>query len=118
MKLYTYQGCTTCRAAVRWLQQRGVVYAEIPIRETPPTLPELRAMLKALGGNLRPLFNTSGMDYRELRLKDKLPGMSEDEALALLASNGNLIKRPFVIDPAGPVHLTGFKVAEWEAVIH
>jgi arsenate reductase-like glutaredoxin family protein len=73
MKLYTYQACSTCKAAVKWLRSRGIAFDEIPIRETPPTLAELRAMLAAHSGELRPLFNTSGLDYRALGLKDKLP---------------------------------------------
>lgn len=115
--MYTYQGCSTCRDAVKWLRQRGVTFTELPIRETPPTLTELRGMLKAFEGNLRAMFNTSGMDYRAMGLKDKLPGLSTDEALKLLASNGNLIKRPFVIDPAKQIYLTGFKEKEWESAI-
>jgi arsenate reductase len=117
MKLYTYKGCSTCRDAVNWLRRRGTAFDELPIRETPPSLSELRAMLKAREGNLRALFNTSGMDYRAMGLKDKLPGLSEDEALALLAGNGNLIKRPFVIDSGKHVYLTGFKEKEWETAM-
>jgi arsenate reductase (glutaredoxin) len=117
MKVYTYAGCSTCRDAVEWLRSRGIEFKELPIRETPPPLAELRAVLKASGGNLRTLFNTSGMDYRAMGLKDKLPGLTQDEALALLASNGNLIKRPFVIDTAKGIHLTGFKEKDWAAVM-
>jgi arsenate reductase (glutaredoxin) len=102
---------------VKWLRGRDVTFTELPIRETPPTLAELRGMLKAFDGNLRAIFNTSGMDYRAMGLKDKLPGLSTEEALKLLASNGNLIKRPFVVDPAREIYLTGFKEKEWERVI-
>ncbi|TDU64156.1 arsenate reductase [Prosthecobacter fusiformis] len=117
LKVYAYQGCSTCKNAVKWLKAVGVSYQEIPIRETPPTVPELRAMLTAKGGDLRPLFNTSGQDYRALGMKDKLPAMSTDEALAMLAANGNLVKRPFALDEAAGVYLVGFKEAEWEAVL-
>jgi arsenate reductase len=117
MKLYTYQACSTCRSAVKWLRANGIVFNEIPIRETPPSVAELRAMLDAHGGQLRPLFNTSGQDYRALGLKDKLPAMSTDEALALLAQNGNLVKRPFAIDTKRGICLTGFQEEAWEAAL-
>ena len=117
MKLYTYQGCSTCKAAVKWLRARGIAFDEIPIRETPPTLAELRAMLAAHGGELRPLFNTSGLDYRALGLKDKLPAMTQDEALKLLSTTGNLVKRPFAIDTKRGIHLTGFHEEAWAAAL-
>jgi len=88
-------------------------FEEIPIRETPPTKAELRRMLGACGGDLRRLFNTSGGDYRELKLGERLSSMSEDEALDLLVANGNLVKRPFLLDGKGG--LVGFKEPEWEA---
>jgi arsenate reductase len=117
MKLYAYQGCSTCRNAIKWLRAHDIAFNEIPIRETPPTIAELRAMLKAHGGQLRPLFNTSGQDYRALVLKDKLPHMSTDEALQLLSTNGNLVKRPFAIDVKRGIHLTGFREEEWTAAL-
>ncbi len=113
MKVYTYKNCGTCRKAVKWLRENDVEFDEIPIRETPPSQKELKAMLKHLGGGseLRRLFNTSGGDYRELDLKTKLPGMSEADAIKLLSSNGNLIKRPFLLlDDAGTV---GFAEPVW-----
>lgn len=113
MKLYAYQGCSTCRNAIKWLRAHDIPFTEIPIRETPPTLPELRAVLKAYDNQLRLLFNTSGMDYRALGLKDKLPAMSTEEALQLLTQNGNLVKRPLVIDTKRSVHLVGFREEEW-----
>lgn len=113
MKVYTYQGCSTCRSAVKWLRAQGIAFDEIPIRETPPSMQELRAMLKAQGGQLRLLFNTSGQDYRTMGLKDKLPIMSEEEALQLLAGHGNLVKRPFAIDSKRQIHLVGFREADW-----
>ena len=114
LKVYAYQGCSTCKSALKWLKAHAIPHQEIPIRETPPSVPELHAMLAAKSGDLRPLFNTSGQDYRALGMKDKLPGMSTDEALALLATNGNLVKRPFALDEAAGVYLVGFKEAEWE----
>jgi len=112
MKLYSYVNCDTCRKAVKWLRERGITVVEIPIREQPPPVAELGQMTKACGGDLRRLFNTSGLDYRSMGIKDRLPAMSEAEALALLAENGNLIKRPFLID--GSRGLIGFKPEEWE----
>ncbi len=113
MKIYTYAKCDTCRKAVKWLQARAIAFTEIPIREQPPTKAELKRMLAIYEGDLKRLFNTSGGDYRELKLGEKLPSMSESEAIDLLATNGNLVKRPFLLtETAG---LVGFKEAEWEA---
>ena len=113
LTLYTYAKCSTCRAATKWLRERGLPFEERAIRETPPSAAELRRMLSARGGEIRRLFNTSGADYREQRLGEKLPGLSEAEALALLAGNGNLVKRPFALGDG--VALTGFDEAVWEA---
>lgn len=114
MKFYEYKGCDTCRKARKFLEAKGVNFTAIPIREQPPTLAELRRMLKIHGGDLRRLFNTSGEDYRRLDLKTKLPQMSEADALALLAANGNLVKRPFVLGETwGAV---GFKPEDWGKV--
>jgi arsenate reductase len=112
--VYTYSNCSTCRDAVKWLRARGVAFIEKPIRETPPSVAELERMLGYQNGKLRRLFNTSGQDYRALGLADKLPAMTETEALALLAGNGRLVKRPFVLgDTFG---LVGFDQAEWARV--
>ncbi len=113
MKLYTYQGCSTCKNAVKWLRSHNIPFSEIPIRETPPSVPELAAMLAANGDQLRLLFNTSGMDYRALGLKDKLPNLSTAEALKMLSENGNLVKRPFAIDTQKDLFLLGFKEDTW-----
>ena len=112
MKLYTYANCDNCRKGTKWLRDNGIDFVEIPIRDHPPSKAELKRMLVSCGGDLRRLFNTSGMDYRTLSLKDKLPAMSEDEAIGLLAGNGNLIKRPFLLD--GDMGLVGFKEEEWK----
>ena len=84
----------------------------MPIRETPPSVAELEKVLANYDGDLKRLFNTAGGDYREMGMKDKLPGMSEKEALELLSKHGNLVKRPILIGK--DVALAGFKVAEWE----
>lgn len=117
LKLYAYAGCSTCRNAVKWLKQHAIPFEELAIRETPPSLAELKAMMVARGGDLRALFNVSGQDYRSLGLKDKLPAMSEEEALKMLAVNGNLVKRPFAIDEQKKVCLNGFKEAEWTSAL-
>ena len=111
LTVYVYQKCSTCRDAVKWLRARKIDYQEKAIRETPPSAAELKAVLAATGGDIRKLFNTSGVDYRELGMKDKLPRMSEAEALELLAANGNLVKRPILIGDGKA--LVGFKEAEW-----
>jgi arsenate reductase len=115
LKVYTYANCDTCRRAVKWLRAHGLAFSEHPIRETPPTPAELRTMLAAQGRELRRLFNTSGRDYREQALGEKLPDLTEAEALALLARNGNLVKRPFLLGPAAG--LVGFNEAAWAAAL-
>lgn len=115
LKVYTYAKCDTCRKAVRFLKERGIAFREIPIRETPPSVPELKAVLRSCGGEIRRLFNTSGGDYKALGLSAKLPALAEEEALALLAGNGNLVKRPFVVGEG--THLAGFKEADWTAAL-
>ena len=114
MKIYTLKTCDSCRKAVKWLRENGIAFQEIPIREQPPTLPELRLALQSAGGDIRKLFNTSGQDYRALNLKESLPTMSEAEALALLASNGNLIKRPFLA--SRDLTMAGFDPSKWSVL--
>ena len=113
MKVYTYKSCGSCKKAIKWLQSKGVSFEEVPIRETPPTEEELRRMLDYQNGEIRKLFNTAGSDYRELQLKDQLSKMSASEAIALLASQGNLVKRPFLLGSS--YGLVGFKEELWEA---
>ena len=116
MKVFTYKNCGTCKKATKWLKEQGITFEEIAIRETPPSLEELRQMLDyQSGGELRKLFNTAGGDYRELNMKDKLPSMAVDHALQLLASRGNLVKRPFVL--ADGFGLVGFKEADWAQAV-
>ncbi len=112
LTIYTLKNCSTCRDAVKWLAARDVGFVEKPIRETPPSLAELRTMLAGQKSEMRRLFNSSGLEYRALGLAQKLPGMTEDEALRLLAGNGSLVKRPFLLGPG--VALVGFDPALWE----
>ena len=112
LTIYCYQKCSTCRDALKWLAHHGIEYQVKPIRESPPTTAELKTMLRAYGGDLKKLFNTSGMDYRALGLKDTLPTMSETDALTLLSRTGNLVKRPFLIGDGKA--LVGFKPDDWQ----
>lgn len=110
--LYTYKKCSTCRKATAFLRERGIEFEERPIRERPPSPEELRRMLALYDGNLRRLFNTSGEDYRKADLKERMPELTPEEGIQLLAGNGNLIKRPFLLTPEGG--LVGFRQDEWE----
>ena len=112
-KVYEYAGCSTCRKALQWLDKKGVAYEKLPIVEQPPTRAELARMLSLIG-DLKKLFNTSGLVYRELKVGEKLKTMTSDQALDLLAKHGKLIKRPFVL--AGEKGLVGFKEADWKDV--
>jgi arsenate reductase (glutaredoxin) len=112
IRLYGYENCGTCGKAMKFLAARGVDAAMIPIRQQPPSPAELELMLAVYGGEMRRLFNTSGVDYKAMKLSEKLPMMNKADALALLAKNGNLVKRPFVIrDGKGVV---GFDEAAWK----
>lgn len=115
LRVYAYRGCDTCRKALKFLAEKNLAHEVIAIREQPPTVAELRAMLGHVGGDLRRLFNTSGGDYKSLNMKERLPKLSTDEALALLAANGNLVKRPFVLGKRSGV--VGFKPDEWQAFL-
>ena len=112
MKIYCYPKCTTCKKALKWLDEQGKAYEEIDIKENNPSKEDLKAAYEKSGLPLKRFFNTSGLKYKELKLKDRLASMSEDEQLELLASDGMLVKRPPVID--GETVLTGFKEAEWQ----
>lgn len=111
LKIYTLAQCSTCKDATKWLRGRGLAFEERAIRETPPTRAELKAMLAAHHGQIRRLFNTSGIEYRAQKLAEKLPKLSESEALALLAGNGSLVKRPFVVGDG--VAMVGFDPKTW-----
>ena len=107
-----YPRCSTCKKAKKWLDENNIEYDEKDIVEDNPNYLELKEWYEKSGLPLKRFFNTSGMKYRELKLKDKLPGMSEDEQLELLATDGMLVKRPIVV--SDNIVLTGFKVKEWE----
>jgi arsenate reductase len=113
LKVYTYKGCGSCRKALAFLDSEGIAYTQHPIRETPPNMSELRQMAATYNNELRKLFNTSGGTYKEMKLKDHLPTMSEQDQLDLLAKHGNLVKRPFVI--AKKTAMVGFKEHEWRS---
>lgn len=107
-----YPKCSTCQKAKKWLETNGVVFDDRHIVEQNPTKEELKEWIGRSGLPMKKFFNTSGMIYRQLELKDKLPNMSEDEQLELLASNGMLVKRPLVVGE--DFVLVGFKEKEWE----
>ena len=113
--VYAYAKCSTCRDAVKWLQDRKVALVEKPIYTEPPTPAELKRMLAFQDGNLRRLFNTSGIQYRERGLAAKLPTLSEAEALALLGTDGRLVKRPFVLGK--DFGLLGFDPEAWRTAL-
>ena len=115
VRIYEYSKCSTCRKALKFLDNSNVAYEKVPIVETPPTKAELKKMLALQGGNLKKLFNTSGEVYRTMKIGEKLASMPESEALELLASNGKLIKRPFAL--AGDKGLVGFNEDEWKKLI-
>ena len=108
MLLICYPKCTTCQKAKKWLESQGIAYTERNIAEENPTYAELKEWYKKSGLPLKRFFNTSGLLYKSMQLKDKL---SEEEQLKLLATDGMLVKRPLVVD--GDNVLTGFKEAEW-----
>ena len=107
-----YKKCTTCQKALKWLDAQGIAYTERPIKEENPSREELAAWYERSGLPLKRFFNTSGNLYKDMKLKDKLPQMSEEEQLALLATDGMLVKRPLVVGE--DFVLTGFKEAEWK----
>ena len=115
MLFIEYPKCSTCQKAKKWLDSHGLEYTDRHIKEDNPTLEELREWHARSGLPLKRFFNTSGMAYRELGLKDQLPEISEDEQLRLLASDGMLVKRPLIV--ADDFILTGFKPAEWEKML-
>lgn len=113
--VYTYAKCSTCRDAVKWLREHEVAFEERPIYNTPPSGPELRRMLAFQSGELRRLFNTSGLEYKARDLKTRLPQLSEAQALELLARNGRLVKRPFLLGEK--IGLVGFKPEAWAVAL-
>ena len=113
MLFLCYPKCSTCQKAKAWLNERGIAYDLRDIKLNNPTQEELTAWYQKSGLSLKKFFNTSGLQYKSLGLKDKLPEMSETEQLALLATDGMLVKRPLLVGE--DFVLTGFLPAEWEA---
>lgn len=115
MLFLCYPKCSTCQKAKKWLDNHQIEYTERHIVEDHPTYEELSAWHRKSGLPVKKFFNTSGMLYKEMKLKDKLPLMSEEEQLKLLATNGMLVKRPMVVNE--DQILVGFKIAEWESLL-
>ncbi|MGI5912414.1 MAG: arsenate reductase family protein [Syntrophomonadaceae bacterium] len=110
-----YPKCTSCQKAKKWLESNSVAFEERHIKENNPTIEELKDWHKKSGLPLKKFFNTSGMLYKELKLKDKLPAMSEDEQYSLLATDGMLVKRPILV--SDDFVLVGFKETDWKAAL-
>lgn len=113
IQYYGYNKCSTCRKAAKWLDDNGVDYVQKPIVDDPPSQALLKKILASGKYDLKDLFNKSGVQYREMNMKDKLPTMSKAEAIKLLAANGKLIKRPIITD--GTKHTVGFKEDDFKA---
>ena len=116
MLFLEYPPCSTCKKAKKWLDDHGISYTDRHIKENNPSYEELKNWYALSGMPLKKFFNTSGLQYRALELKDKLPTMSEEEQLQLLSSDGMLVKRPVLVTDDGKV-LTGFKEADWEKIL-
>ncbi len=114
IKVYCYSRCTTCKRALKWLDEQGIIYESVDIKENHPDEATLRKVHKMSGLPLKKFFNTSGQLYREMELSKKLKDMSEDEMFKLLASDGMLVKRPLLI--ADKKMLVGFKEEEWNEI--
>ncbi|WP_276840095.1 arsenate reductase family protein [Anaerovibrio lipolyticus] len=114
MLFICYPKCTTCQKAKKWLEENRIKYTERNIATDNPTYKELKEWHEKSGLPLKRFFNTSGMIYREMQLKDKLPSMSEEEQLKLLATDGMLVKRPILITEDKV--LVGFKEADWDTL--
>ena len=112
MLFLEYPKCSTCQKAKKWLDGHNIEYTDRHIVEENPSYEELKEWYGKSGLPLKKFFNTSGMLYKDMQLKDKLPNMSEDEMFEMLATNGMLVKRPLIVD--GDLVLTGFKEAEWK----
>lgn len=111
MLVLCYKNCSTCKKALKWLDENQIAYESREIKEDNPTKEELKEWYERSGFPLKKFFNTSGLLYKDMQLKDKLPCMSEEEQLELLASDGMLVKRPLVVDE--DFILLGFKEKEW-----
>lgn len=114
IKFICYPKCTTCQKAKKWLDDNNIEYELRDIKDNNPTVEELESWYEKSGAPLKKFFNTSGLLYKSMELKDKLPNMTEREMLALLSTDGMLVKRPLLI--ADSLILIGFKEAEWEKI--
>lgn len=110
-----YPKCTTCKKAKKWLEEHKVDFEDRDIKEKNPTEKELKTWYEKSGMPLKRFFNTSGLLYKSMQLKDRFPDMSEEEQIALLSGDGMLVKRPLIIK--GDTVLVGFKEAEWEKAL-
>lgn len=115
MLFIQYPPCSTCQKAKKWLDAHGLSYTERHIKEDNPTYEELKAWYQRSGMPLKKFFNTSGLLYKSMQLKDKLPTMTEEEQLRLLAADGMLVKRPILVTDERI--LTGFRESEWETLL-
>ena len=115
MLFIQYPPCTTCQKAKKWLDEHGISYTDRHIKNDKPTYEELCAWYAASGLPLKKFFNTSGLLYKSMNLKENLPTMTEEEQLQLLASDGMLVKRPIAVN--GSTVLVGFKEAQWEQLL-
>ena len=115
MLFVQYPPCSTCQKAKKWLDAKGVSYTDRHIKEQNPSYEELKEWYEKSGLPLKKFFNTSGLLYKSMNLKEKLPAMTEEEQLRLLASDGMLVKRPILVK--GDKVLTGFKEADWEEMV-
>ena len=114
MLFVNYPKCGTCQKARKFLEEKGIAFEDRNIKEHNPTAEELKVWIEKSGLPIKKFFNTSGMLYRQMELKDKLPNMSEQEMIELLATDGMLVKRPILV--ADDRVLVGFKQAEWEKI--
>lgn len=115
MLLICYAKCSTCQKAKRWLDEHGIEYCERPIKEENPSAAELKIWHERSALPIKRFVNTSGLLYKEMKLKDKLPAMTDEEIYEVLAADGMLVKRPLLVDD--DFVLTGFKEAEWQSKI-
>lgn len=114
-QIFTLKTCDSCRKATKWLRDHSIPFEEIPIRDQAPSSTQLANALHFLNGDIHKLFNTSGQDYRALNIKEKLPSLSHEDAISLLSSNGNLIKRPFFVSEK--ITLIGFNESLWKSAL-
>ena len=112
MLFVCYPRCTTCQKAEKWLVENGFEFTKRDIKSDNPSFDELKSWYEKSGVDIKRFFNTSGLLYKSLNLKEKLPGMSDEEKLELLSSDGMLVKRPILVFEKGV--LVGFKEKEWE----